>query len=132
MSKELHRYKEFLNESKNAIKSVPKIELGDKAYFENGAIYEVIAVNDNSKEVKIKDFKTSDVKIVSFDNFYYLRHESGTPVVYFKNGKEMSGEVILRDGEKKISLYKDDNYSGMHERIVTPDWNFVFKFSEVS
>lgn len=53
----------------------------------------------------------------------------GTPVYLNKGTKDQeSGEVVMRDGKKVISLYKDKNYSGIAERIRTPDWDKVSSF----
>jgi hypothetical protein len=41
----------------------------------------------------------------------------GTPASFIENGREVSGEVVMRDGKRAISLYKDDNYGGDSERI---------------
>lgn len=60
------------------------------------------------------------------------RFEVGTPVT-FKNtmNREVSGEVVFKEGVKTVSLYKDDNYSGPSPRLVEPnDWSKVEKFSE--
>lgn len=54
--------------------------------------------------------------------------ELGTPVVLTYGNREVSGEVVTRNGIQCISLYKDDNYSGDSERIVTPEWNKVKSF----
>jgi len=62
------------------------------------------------------------------------RFEVGTPVTFTGAMKrEVSGEVVMRDGKKMVSLYKDDNYSGSSERIVEPkDWSKVKTFAEAT
>lgn len=92
--------------------------------------FEVIGVNEILKRVKLKDFANGDFLVVSFDSYNESRHEVGTPVLYFSNDKFVSGEVVLRNKVKSISLYIDDNYSGYRERIIVPNWNNVIKFGE--
>lgn len=67
----------------------------------------------------------------------YESFEVGTPVVYHTTNYkgepiEESGEVVLRNGVKKISLYSDKNYSGSSERVIEPNWNNVETFHEAS
>ena len=47
------------------------------------------------------------------------KFEVGTPVTFNSNGREVSGEVVIRNQKKYVSLYKDSNYSGSSERVVT-------------
>lgn len=64
--------------------------------------------------------------------------EPGTPAVYHSMGGypkrhlEESGEIIIKNGKKGISLYPDENYSGSEERFIIPDWNNVETFSEAN
>lgn len=99
-------------------------------------IYEVTAVNNNEKKIKVNYFGSENVEkrgfVLSFDDYYKLRHEPGTPVVYDMEDRQVSGEVVYKNGEKKISLYKDDNYSGDKKRYINPDWSKVFTFTEIN
>lgn len=57
--------------------------------------------------------------------------ELGTPVIW---GEE-SGELIMRDGKRAISLYPDKNYSGSEERIVFPklqDWKDIKTYAQAN
>lgn len=57
------------------------------------------------------------------------KFELGTPAILEEDGEVVSGEVVLRDGVKCLSLYRDSNYAGDAERIRIPrDWNNVRKF----
>lgn len=122
----------FINENS----TYPKIDLWGNCYVvkDGGVlIYEPISVNEKLNLMKIKNFASGDLLTIPFSEYYMLRHQAGTPVVYYdENGGEVSGEVVTRDGEKRISLYKDQNYSGIHERIVNPDWSRVYKFGEMA
>ncbi|TGV03587.1 hypothetical protein [Flavivirga rizhaonensis] len=68
--------------------------------------------------------------------------ELGTPAIYFDGTREVTGEIGMnREGikgsgyskpgtAKGIFLYKDKNYSGIHDRFIIPDnWFNVRKFT---
>ena len=59
------------------------------------------------------------------------KFKTGTPVTFKdKMGRKVSGEVVNKNGKKQVSLYRDDNYSGSSERLVSPDWSKVESFNE--
>jgi hypothetical protein len=84
----------------------------------DGDIYEVIGVNHKLNKVRAKDFSSGDVIEMPIDNWYKESFEFGTQAKFKANGREYVGMVVMKDGQKSISLYKDEDYSGDAERIV--------------
>lgn len=93
----------------------------DKGVYLRGEIdgnpYQVIADNYRLNLVRVKNFSNGDVKEMAINKWIPYTFELGTPATFIDNGREVSGEIVLRDGRKAISLYKDSNYSGGSERI---------------
>jgi DNA repair protein RadC len=63
------------------------------------------------------------------------KFEVGTPAVYHSfdysdNPKEESGEIVIRDGVKGISLYPNRNYGGSSRNFIVPNWHNVETFYE--
>jgi hypothetical protein len=61
----------------------------------------------------------------------------GTPAVYHSfdysnNPKEESGEIVIRDGVKGISLYPNKNYGGSSRIFKVPNWHNVETFYEAN
>lgn len=83
----------------------------------DGKPFEVIALNKKLGLVRVKNFSEFGVKEMKINEWIPYTFELGTPATFIENGQERNGEVVLRNGEKAISLYKDSNYSGIHERI---------------
>lgn len=93
-------------------REVPKYAMIDDEQFE------VIGVNYDLDKVRVKNFASGDTFEMPIDKWIIESFELGTPAKFKANGKEYSGEVVMRDGQKSISLYKDENYSGDAERII--------------
>ena len=83
----------------------------------DGKPFEVIGVNYKTGIVKVKNFSEYGIKEMTISEWIPLTFELGTPASFVENGREVSGEVVMRDGKRAISLYKDDNYGGDSERI---------------
>jgi hypothetical protein len=65
------------------------------------------------------------------------KFEVGTPAVYHSfdysnNPKEESGEIVIRDGIKGISLYPNKNYGGSSRNFIVPNWHNVETFYEAN
>lgn len=84
----------------------------------NGDKFEVIGYNKKQGIVRVKDFTKHGFKEMTFEEWYPYTFELGTPARFTKNNKQYIGEVVMRNGEKSISLYKDENYAGNEERVV--------------
>lgn len=82
-----------------------------------GKPFEVIGVNYKKGIVRVKNFSEYGIKEMTISEWIPLTFELGTPASFVENGREVSGEVVMRDGKRAISLYKDDNYGGDSERI---------------
>lgn len=93
-------------------REVPKYAMIDDEQFE------VIGVNYDLDKVRVKNFASGETFEMPIDKWIIESFELGTPAKFKANGKEYSGEVVMRDGQKSISLYKDENYSGDAERII--------------
>jgi hypothetical protein len=89
--------------------------------YTNGKIegkpFEVIGVDYKKGIVRVKNFSEYGIKEMTISEWIPLTFELGTPASFVENGREVSGEVVMRDGKRAISLYKDDNYGGDSERI---------------
>lgn len=83
----------------------------------DGKPFEVIGVNYENGIVRVKNFSENGIKEMTISEWIPLTFELGTPASFIENGREVSGEVVMRDGKRAISLYKDDNYVGDSERI---------------
>jgi hypothetical protein len=83
----------------------------------DGKPFEVIGVNYKTGIVRVKNFSEYGIKEMTISEWIPLTYELGTPASFIENGREVSGEVVMRDGKRAISLYKDDNYGGDSERI---------------
>ena len=83
----------------------------------DGKPFEVIGVNYKTGIVRVKNFSEYGIKEMTISEWIPLTYELGTPASFIENGREVSGEVVMRDGKRAISLYKDDNYGGGSERI---------------
>lgn len=83
----------------------------------DGEPFEVIGVNYKTGIVRVKNFSKYGIKEMTISEWIPLTFELGTPASFIENGIEVSGEVVIRDGKRAISLYKDDNYGGDSERI---------------
>jgi hypothetical protein len=83
----------------------------------DGKPFEVIGVNYKKEIVRVKNFSENGFKEMTISEWIPFTFELGTPASFVENGREVSGEVVMRDGKKAISLYKDDNYGGDSERI---------------
>ena len=84
----------------------------------DGDIYEVIGVNHKLNKVRAKDFSSGDVIEMPIDNWYKESFEFGTQAKFKANGREYVGMVTMKDGQKSISLFNDENYSGDAERVI--------------
>ena len=84
----------------------------------DGEKFEVIGVNQKKGIVKVKNFSKFGTRDMPINDWIPYTFELGTPAKFIYNGREVSGEVVTRNGEKAISLYKDDNYGGDSERII--------------
>ena len=84
----------------------------------DGDIYEVIGVNHKLNKVKAKDFSSGDVIEMPIDKWIIESFVLGTQAKFKANGREYVGMVVMKNGQKSISLYKDENYSGDAERVI--------------
>ena len=93
-------------------KEIPKYAMIDDEQFE------VIGVNHKLDKVRIKNFASGETFEMPIDKWIVESLELGTQAKFKANGREYVGMVVIKNGQKSISLYKDDNYSGDAERIV--------------
>jgi hypothetical protein len=88
-----------------------------RAYID-GYIYEVIGVNHKLNKVRAKNFSSGKVIEMPINKWIIESFERGTPASFMLNGREVSGEVVIRNGQESICLYRDNNYAGDAERII--------------
>lgn len=91
---------------------IPKYALIDDEEFE------VIGVNYKLDLVRAKNFASGETIEMPIEKWIIESFELGTQAKFKANGREYVGMVAMKDGQKSISLYKDENYSGDAERIV--------------
>ena len=114
----LNDEKEYYVENYSGYSNRGETEFPIYTYGEiDGKPFEVIGVNYKKGFVRVKNFSEKGIKEMTISEWIPLTFELGTPASFIMNGREVSGEVVMRNGEKAISLYRDDNYGGDSERI---------------
>jgi hypothetical protein len=109
---------EYLYEKGGSISNKDVYKYG----YIDGKPYEVIGINHKLGLVRVKNFSESGMKEMKIVEWIPYTFELGTPAYFIDDkGREVSGEIIMKNGRKAISLYKDSNYSGIHERILFLD-----------
>jgi antirestriction protein len=83
----------------------------------DGLPFEVISANASKRLVRVKNFSSGKEKTMPLKEWIPYTFEVGTPASFKHNGREVSGEVISRNGKMAISLYKDSNYAGSSPRV---------------
>jgi hypothetical protein len=91
---------------------IPKYALIDDEEFE------VIGVNYKLDLVRAKNFASGETIEMPIEKWIIESFELGTQAKFKANGREYVGMVTMKDGQKSISLYKDENYSGDAERVI--------------
>ena len=84
----------------------------------DGDVYEVIGVNNVEEIVKVKNFKSGDSFTMPINKWIIESFKLGTPTTFDYKGNKISGEIIMKNGVKSISLYPDENYGGAIQRII--------------
>jgi hypothetical protein len=81
-------------------------------------VYEVIGVNNVEEIVKVKNFKSGHSFTMPINKWIIESFKLGTPATFDYKGNKISGEIIMKNGVKSISLYPDENYGGAIQRII--------------
>jgi hypothetical protein len=81
-------------------------------------VYEVIGVNNVEEIVKVKNFESGDSFTMPINKWIIESFKLGTPTTFDYKGNKISGEIIMKNGVKSISLYPDENYGGAIQRII--------------
>ena len=113
----------------------PKINLWNDCYIiqnDGVHIYNVVGVNSAIKQMKIKDTKTDEVEVISFEDYFEYRLPLKTPVVYYYKGRELTGDVAQYGGMKVIYLHVDEKSNFNKKRLIIPDWQYVLTFQEAN